>query len=179
VQLVAKENTNLYLQNKNAMLNRVKKIFIPIVFSLLTVPVLAQPPKKGNAKNIPAQKTKPKFKSTIDNYSDSAVISADAARHLIAQPIIVTDEKNITYKITSYQLVYKRVAVTEDEATGKASPTTSMVSNQFTATPLPDIWKNIIAEELQPGEEIYLFDIVVKDAQGKLFFAPDIKIKTK
>ena len=141
---------------------------------------MAQPPRRNNTKpTAPVVKAKPKFKSSIDNISDSAVITADAAKHLVAQPIVVTDEKNTAYKITSYQIVYKRRAVTEDEATGKASPTTSMVSNQFTATPLPDIWKNIIAEELQPGEEIYLFDIVVKDAQGKLYFAPDIKIKTK
>jgi len=161
------------------MLQFVKKIVLPFMLSLLMVTAMAQPPKKNNTKTPAGQKAKPKFKSSIDNYSDSVVITADDARHLIAQPIIVTDEKNTTYKITTYQLVYKRAGVTEDEETGKVSPITSMVSNQFTATPLPDLWKNLVAEQLKPGEEIYLFDIVVKDAQGKLFFAPDIKIKTK
>jgi hypothetical protein len=174
------ECANMYLQNKNAMLKPFGKIFLPAIFCLLAIAVVAQPPRRTNVKPpAAAQKTKPKFKSTIDNISDSAVITVDAAQHLVAQPIIVTDEKKIVYKITSYQIVYRRLVVTEDEATGKASPATSMVSNQFGSTPLPDIWKNVITEELQPGEELYIFDIVVKDAQGKLYFAPDIKIKTK
>jgi hypothetical protein len=33
-----------------------------------------------------------------------------------------------------------------------------------------------ITEQLKPGEEIFFFDVVVKDAQGRLMFAPNLKL---
>jgi len=94
-------------------------------------------------------------------------------------PLSITDDKKNTYTISSYQVMYKRMAVTEDEVTGKVSPTTSNVAQLFRETPLPELWKNIMTEQLRPGEEIYFFDVIAKDTQGRLMFAPDLKLKIK
>ena len=75
--------------------------------------------------------------------------------------------------------MYKKRAVTEDEGTGKVSPTTSSVAQLFRETPVTTLWQNILSEQLKPGDELYFFDIIVKDTQGRLMFAPDLKIKIK
>ena len=54
-----------------------------------------------------------------------------------------------------------------------------MVAQQFTDTPLSAVWINTIKDELHAGEELYFFDIIVKDSQGRLFFAPELKISVK
>ena len=86
------------------------------------------------------------------------------------------DDKNNSYPVYSYQFAYKRIGVTEDEETGKTSPQSDLVADKFTVTPQPEIWKSNIADQLHSGEQLYFFDIVVKDKQGRLFFAPEIKI---
>lgn len=149
-----------------------------ILFCLLTVTTIAvaQKPKPG-AKDIPAQKVKPpKLKSSLGNRSDSATVSVDEATLLVKLPLTITDDKKTAYSISSYQCLYKRKAVTEDEVTGKVSPINSTVAQLFKTTPLSDIWIKTIADQLKPGEEILFFDIVAKDAQGHLMFAPNLKL---
>ena len=75
--------------------------------------------------------------------------------------------------------MYKRRAVTEDEQTGKVSPVMSNVSELFRTTPLSGIWLKTLTEQMRPGEELYFYDIVAKDAQGRLMFAPELRIKIK
>ena len=128
-------------------------------------------------KSAAVQKFKPpKLKTVLGSRSDSSAVSVDEAVQLVTLPLTITDDKKTSYTIASYQCMYKRKAVTENEETGKVSPTSSMVADVFKTTPLPEIWKKIISEQLKPGEEIFFFDVVVKDAQGRLMFAPNLKL---
>lgn len=141
--------------------------------------------------NLQAQNTKPVASKTFQKFtppklttklgirSDSAVVAKEEAIQLVALPLKITDDKKNNYSISSYQLIYKRRAVTEDEETGKVSPVISNVSELFKATPLPALWKNILKEQLKPGEELFFFDIIVKDAQGRIMYAPTLHIKVK
>lgn len=110
---------------------------------------------------------------------DTATVYTEEAVQLVKLPLKVTDDKKSVYSISSYRLMYKRIAVTEDEETGKVSPVTSTVSDLFKETPLTAIWIKILTEQMRPGEELHFFDIVAKDAQGRLMFAPELKIKIK
>ncbi len=140
--------------------------------------VFAQKPKPGSPKTI--QKfTPPKITSTLGIRSDTASVYREEAIELITLPLKITDDKKNVYSISSYQFMYKRRGVTEDERTGKVSPVMSMVSDLFRETPLPALWVKIITEQIRAGEELYFFDIVAKDAQGRLMFAPDLKIKIR
>jgi hypothetical protein len=153
-----------------------------VLFCLIAVTTIAvaQNIKPVKANTATAQKFKqPKLKSALGSRTDSAVVSVDEAIQLVTLPIVITDDKKISYPISSYQCMYKRKGVTEDEVSGKVSPASSMVINLFKTTPLPELWKKIISEQLQPGEEIFFFDIVVKDTQGHLMFAPNIKLVTQ
>lgn len=145
----------------------------------------AQKPKPATSKpaaSKPAvfQKyTPPKLTCQLGIRSDSAAVVIEEALQLIKLPLKVTDDKKNVYTITSYQAMYKKRGVTEDEGTGKVTPIMSTVIDHFKTTPLSPIWIKTLSEQLRTGEELYFFEIVVKDAQGRLMFAPDLKIKVK
>lgn len=158
----------------------VVKYILSVASLFVLATVSAQKPKPAAAKPATVQKFKPpKLICTLGSNSDSATVFLEEALQLVNLPLRVTDDKKTVYTISSYQVMYKRKAVTEDEETGKVSQITSNVADRFNETPLPKLWKNILTEQMKPGEELFFFDIVAKDAQGRLMFAPDLSIKIK
>lgn len=157
-----------------------KLILIP--FLLLSEAVSAQvKPKPATTKPATAAPVKkfipPKVKTYLAKFTGSnATCAAEAGKQIISLPLRIVDDKNNSYAVTSYQLAYTRLAVKEDEATGVVTPTTSLVAQRFTETPITGIWKTSIEEQLQKGEVLYFFDIIVTDGKGHRFFAPDLKI---
>jgi hypothetical protein len=162
----------------------VVKLLFTVLFSFTVSVVFAQKPKPKPAtpaKPAVFQKfTPPKLVSMLGIRSDSAAVFREEALQLVALPLKVTDAQKNVYTITSYQAMYKKRGVTEDEdMSGKTAPTTSTVIDKFKTTPLPPIWVKNLTETLRIGEELYFFDIVVKDAQGRLMFAPSLSIIVK
>ena len=161
------------------------RLIFTVVCTLSLSATLAQKPKPVAAKPVTTKPggfqkyTPPKLTCMLGIRSDSATIVLEEAVQLIKLPLKVTDDKKNVYTIASYQAVYKRRGVTEDEASGKVTPTVNPVIENFKTTPLSPIWIKILTEQLHIGEELYFFDIVVKDAQGRLMFAPDLRIKVK
>lgn len=150
-----------------------KKIIATTALICSTIFVLAQPPKN---KITPVQKFKPPVvKTMLGNYADSVSLNPEEAIALVSEKLRVADGK-INYTIASYQFAYKRVTVSEDETTGRAYPSSDMIADVFKVTPLPAVWQNNIKENLKKGELLYFFDVTVKDTQGRLFFAPELKI---
>lgn len=159
------------------MANFVKCLLIMAVV-LLSNNLQAQVTKPAASKTF--QKfTPPKLITALGIRTDSAVVAREEAVELVMLPLKITDAKKNIYTISSYQVIYKRRAVTEDEETGKVTPVISNVSELFKETPLPALWKNILTEQMRQGEELYFFDIIVKDAQGRLMYAPTLRIKIK
>ena len=154
-------------------------IIISISFLLILINGLAI----GQVAQKPAAKTFVKFKPPIVKTYLGKISGTGATagtveiKYLVSLPIKVIDDKDINYSISSYQFVYKRLGVTEDEESGKTSPQTDIVSNHFNTTPLPEIWQKNIIEGAHIGEEVYFFDIIAIDKQGRRFFAPELKIK--
>lgn len=121
----------------------------------------------------------PKLHTFLGAIKDSATIPVDVAENIIGLPLKIYDDKRTEYTVSSYQFLYKKRTVTEDEKTGQVSPSSSMVSDRFTATPLPEIWINQIKEQVNKGEELYFFDVIAKDAQGRVMYASNLKIITQ
>jgi hypothetical protein len=146
---------------------------------LLTVTgtcVFAQTPIAPVVTHIPKFKP-PVVKTYLGDYTgDGTAITVEEGKNIIGLPLKVEDAKHNTYTISSYEFAYKRVGITEDEETGQTSPETDMVADRFTTTPLTAIWVNTIKDTLQKGEEFHFFDIIAKDKQGRLFFAPELKL---
>ena len=138
-----------------------------------------------------AQKTKPakssafvKFKvpkltTTLGNFKDISYITPQMTDSLIGLPLKIYDAKNVVYTVSSYQFLYNKIVTTEDENTGKTSKTSSIKSSIFKISPLPEIWLNAIRENLKAGEELFFFAVVVKDSQGRIMYAPDLKFILK
>ena len=153
-------------------------LFLIAVFFSVQLSFAQKPTPKGEKKYATPVKP-PVLKTQIGILSDSVPAPVDQVKALLGAPLKVTDVNNQPLTVTYYQFLYKRKAVREDEKTGKVIPTTSTVSDYFTSTPLPEKWIKIIREELVAGEELYFFDIIVKDKQGKPFYAPNLKIITQ
>ena len=157
----------------------IPKVFLLLMISLFTIQLVHAQQKKPAKKNevTPVQKFKaPKLHTALDSYNDSTTISPDEAARIIGLPLKIYDDKKVEYSISSYQFMYKKAGVTEDEQTGKLSPTTTMSSERFKVSPLPELWINIIREQVKAGEEFYFFDVIAKDAHGRVMYAPTLKI---
>ena len=121
----------------------------------------------------------PVVKTFLGVNQNGASVTADEATQLLAIPLKITDEKNNNYVVDSYQFLYRKKSYIQDETTGKVVPTFTITSSRFTTTPLPEIWVDNVKTNLKTDEQLYFFDIVVKDKQGRKFFAPEIKITIK
>ncbi|MEO5892890.1 MAG: hypothetical protein ABIQ31_21750 [Ferruginibacter sp.] len=152
-------------------------LFFPVLslVALACNDLFAQKPAKTQPPAAASYK-KPLVKSWLGKINGNATLNATEAITLVGLPLKITDDKNIEYVISSYQFLYKRIGVTEDEVTGKTSPQSDITANNFTTTPLPAVWQKNIVEGLHQGEELYFFDIIVFDKQGHRFFAPELKI---
>ena len=156
-------------------LNKITLLFVTAC--LLSIAAFSQKPATGNSST---QKFKPpKTYSSLGSYKDSSSITVAEAERIISLPLKIVDDKKMEYKVSSYQFMYKRKAVTEDEKTGKVSPTTSISADRFTASPLPELWIKTIRERVTSGEELFFFDIIVKDSQGRVMYAPNIRLLVK
>ena len=121
----------------------------------------------------------PVVKTFLGVNQNGASVTQDEAVQLITLPLKITDDKNNLYPIESYQFLYRKKSFVQDEETGKALPSFTIQSSLFTATPLPKIWVDNLKNSLQKEEQLYFFDIVVKDKEGRKFFAPELKITIK
>ncbi len=121
----------------------------------------------------------PKTITMLGASRDTSYVIVEEGKQLVGLPLRVLDDKKNSFPISSYQFLYRRKILTEDEQTGKTSPSSSVVAQTFRVTPLPEIWVKTLKDQLQSGEELYFFDVVARDAQGKLFFAPNLLIRIK
>ena len=132
------------------------------------------------AQTKPVAKYKvPKLFTQIGGLRDSVSIPVSEAENIIGQPLKIFDDKKGVYTISSYQFLYRKRGVTENEETGKVTPITSIVSSLFKITPLPDTWLTQVREQVKPGEELFFFDVIAKDALGRVMYAPNLKIMVK
>lgn len=118
----------------------------------------------------------PSLITWLGEYRDTVRLPVNEAERIMALPLMITDNSHAVYTISSFQFIYKKKNKFEDDETGKISNTSTAVSRLFKATPLPELWVNNIREQLHPGEELYFFDIIAKDSQGRVMYAPGLKI---
>jgi len=121
----------------------------------------------------------PVVKSFWGVNQNGASVTTDEATQLLGIPIKITDDKNNPYKIESYQFLYRKKSYIQDAQTGKVVPTFTISSATFDTTPLPQIWIDNVKSGLKKDEQLYFFDVVVKDKQGRKFFAPELKLTIK
>lgn len=119
----------------------------------------------------------PVVKTYLGRNSQTADVTVDEANQLVNLPLKITDDKNNSYTINSYQFMYKKKSVIKNEETGKREIVFTTVADLFKITPLPQVWRSNIGGGMQKDEELYFFDIIVKDKLNRIFYAPDVKIR--
>ncbi len=157
---------------------KIKKIFVLLFILAVAINVTAQRPTATRPATVVKFKA-PRLTTSLGSFKDTMYIAPQMADSIIQLSLKVVDAKNVVYTISSYEFLYKKIATTEDEATGKASKTTLIKSSLFKITPLPAIWLNAVTEDLKRGEEFFFFAVTVKDPQGRLMYAPDLKLILK
>ena len=126
----------------------------------------------------------PKFKPPVVTTflgvnQNGAQVTVDEGVQLVGLPLKITDAKNNQYSVASYQFLYRQKSYIMDDETGKKEQVFTISADRFKTTPLPKVWVDNLKQRLQKGEELYFFDIVVKDKEGRNFFAPELKITIK
>ncbi len=121
----------------------------------------------------------PVVKTYLGVNQNGASVTKEEASQLIGLPLKIVDDKNNTYPIDSYQFLYRRKSTILNDDTGKKETTFTIVADRFFATPLPKVWIENTKDQFQKDEQLYFFDIVVKDKEGRKFFAPELKITIK
>jgi hypothetical protein len=126
------------------------------------------------------QKFKPPVvKMFLGINQNGAQVTTDEANQLIALPLKIVDAQNHAYPISSYRFLYRKKSIILNDETGRKEETFTITADRFDTTPLPKVWINNIQGHLQPEEQLYFFDIVVKDKEGREFFAPELKTTIK
>lgn len=123
----------------------------------------------------------PKFKPpVVKTYlginQDGAKVTKEEASQLIGLPLKIVDDKNNSYPVDSYQFLYRRKSIIQNDETGRKEVTFTIVADRFFTTPLPKVWVENTKDQFQKDEQLYFFDIVVRDKEGRKFFAPELKI---
>jgi hypothetical protein len=121
----------------------------------------------------------PVVKTFLGVNQNGAQVTVDEGNQLVGLPLKIVDDNNNSYPIDSYQFLYRQKSIILNDETGKQETTFTIAADRFDSTPLPKVWIANIAGRLQPGEQFYFFDIVVKDKEGRRFFAPELKITIK
>lgn len=160
---------------------KVKETGLLLFAIFLLMVASGQTKKNANKVTItPVTKFKPPaVKTFLGRNEKVATVTADEANQLVNLPLRITDDKNIAYPISSYQFMYKKKSVIENEESGRKEVVFGTTADRFTVTPLPKVWKDNISGGLQKNEELYFFDIIVIDKQNRRFFAPDVIIVVK
>ena len=133
---------------------------------------------QAQAKKVKPYKP-PQLFSSIGSFSGIKTADTEDGIKALSMPLIIRDSVGLSYTISSYQFLYRQKSKIEDEVTGDVKPTSTITSQLFKATPLPSLWIERIGEQLKSGEELYFFDIIVKDSKGQAMYAPDLRITIK
>ena len=142
-------------------------LFILIAFSFFA--------SQGQKKPVLSKLSK--LKTFLGKNENGAIVPVDEALQLINFPLRIVDADNERCMLISYHLMYKRKSFFEDETTGKKEVAFSQVGDLFKETPLPSLWRKNMSESLKKDEELFFYDIIIKDKQGRRRFAPELKIK--
>lgn len=113
-------------------------------------------------------------------YYKAGIHPVETVRTMIDTAIWVIDDQKQRYTVRSFRVNYFSNDQYEDETTGKLKTRRNLLSKEFRETNmLSDLWNQSIYESLKPKDEILIDLISVKDKQGRIFYAPDIKISVQ
>jgi hypothetical protein len=143
---------------------------IPVLFILLAINVNAQPNKEK------PKLTPPKMESFWGNIKGGKLTVNDIHRLVDSSVTVITDKKE-KLKISRAIFIYRSKDYAEDEKTGEVKIRYNSTAYNFRNTDqLTAQWKRTLRENIKPGDQIVIADIIVRDSKDQIFNAGDIRI---
>ncbi len=125
----------------------------------------------------PAPSLKPPPLQSFWGVTRGGTFPLELALNIVDSAVMVMDDKKLKYPIASFIIVYRSKDRYEDEQSGEIktrfNSNSIVVRNAFM---LEEKWRKMIYENLKPGDEVLITDIIVRDKRRNFFKAPDIKV---
>jgi len=145
-------------------------LIISFAFIFFTNSVLAQPNKEK------PKLTPPKMVSYWGNTQGGKLTIKDIHRLVDSSVMVITDKKE-RLKISRAIFIYRSKDFAEDEKTGEVKTRYNSTAYSFrNIDQLPLQWKLTLRENIKPGDQIVIADILVRDSKDQIFNASDIRI---
>lgn len=109
----------------------------------------------------PAAQTPLRFRSTWNIYLSDSVPRPDILK-ILDSPLVVRDQKNNKYPVTSFEFTYEKREAGINDTTQKPVIYSDFTGDIFKADRLSPLWTKNLKENLQPGDVLYFNNIVVK-----------------
>lgn len=143
---------------------------------ILTILVFVTAFNSTAAQQKPPTLTPPELQ-TFWGSSKGGNLPLEMALSLVDSSVWVIDTKKIRYSISRFVIVYRSKDKYEDEQTGEVktrfnSNTVQIRNNPF----LTEQWRKMLYENIKPGDELLITDLIARDKKGNFFRAPDVKI---
>jgi hypothetical protein len=141
---------------------------------LLSIPGFSQVQK---AKSNKPQKP-PVLRTFLGEFSGNISLPKPAVLSALQSPLVIRDQKNKFYRLSSCQFIVKQYSQAEQED-GKIIRDSLQSGTLLKMTPLPAPWQNRVSEDMRPGDEVKFVDVIAKDSSGQVYRSSDLIIRIK
>jgi hypothetical protein len=145
--------------------------FLLLLFS--GVHAIAQPKNKNTLK-------KPVLHSYWGNTKGGNIPLEKVLQLILDSTITVVSDKKEIMTVARFFVHYRSLDSYEDETTGKLVQRYNSEGDYIRErNTLSDTWRKSIFESVKAGDEVIITELYVRDKEGYLFLAPEIKISVK
>lgn len=127
-----------------------------------------------SAQDKPSESVKrtlvPVFRSSLGNVL-SNTIPASLMRQLLDSALIARDSMGEKHPVVSFEFGYRTTASYHNDTTGRIEQANSYLSFHFASNRLDSLWRNRIAQQIKPGDELYFERIIAEGPQGVKFLS--------
>ena len=124
----------------------------------------------AQVKTDTTKNSKPVYTASLGFYTGAMkALSSDVKRLMTTNPVVkVKDAKGAEYKVVSFEVTWKRKEISDDIKSGKPKVVYYMVGADVKTNQLPEIFRQQIGTDVQPGEEVMLSNILYNDPKKKI-----------
>ncbi len=147
-------------------------LFTIAALSFIVSEAQAKKPVSKPAASTPVPKLKSYFGAM-----ESGTVKLEVLAKLLEQPLVVKDDKNVTYSVDHFTISWTTIDRFDDPQTGEKKSSTNNVTKDIYGNVLTPELRETMIEELKKGDIILFEKITVKGKDGKSkYLAPSVKL---
>ncbi|OJY81648.1 MAG: hypothetical protein BGP14_02350 [Sphingobacteriales bacterium 44-15] len=107
-------------------------------------------------------------------------ISAESLSRIIDSAVTAKDANGNTYPIVRFRVLYKFKSTYQDQDTGEKKNSDDMRTTDFSNTSvMSQLWRQSIKDNIKPGDEMIIDNIIVKLKNGNKLMTPSMTFKVR